>query len=526
MTTTEEPTLTEQLESSEATSTTEPTTRPQTGDEYLESLRDGREVWFGGERVEDVTTHPAFRNSTRMVARLYDALHDDTRNQKLVVPTDTGNGGVTHPFYKAPHTIADLQAGADGVAEWARLTYGWMGRSPDYKAAFISTLGSATEYYSPFQDNARRWYKEGQEKVLYFNHAIVNPPVDRNRAMEDVRDVYMHVEKEVDGGLIVSGAKVVATGSVLCQYNFIGNYAPTPIRTKEFSAMFAVPMATPGVKLICRPSYEYNATSPFDNPLSSRLDENDSIFIFDNVFVPWENVFCYDPDKATQFYHGSGFIYRGLLQSCVRLAVKFDFLCGVLLKCLEMTGTRDFRGVQTRVGELITYRHLFWSLATAMVDGAQVWTDGTYVPDVNAVGAFRVLAPTIYPKVREIFEKDVASALIYTNSNAKDWDVPELRQYLDRYVRGSNGYSAEERVKVLKLAWDAIGSEFGSRHELYELNYAGNHEQVRIDVLLGATQSGLADDFTGFVDQCMSEYDTRGWTVPDLVNPHSETRGA
>jgi 4-hydroxyphenylacetate 3-monooxygenase len=471
-----------------------------------------------------VTTHPAFRNSTRMVARLYDALHDDTKNQKLVVPTDTGNGGVTHPYFKAPYSIADLKTGADACAEWARLTYGWLGRSPDYKAGFLSTLGSNTEYYSPFQENARRWYKEGQEKVLYFNHAIVNPPVDRNRAMEDVKDVYMHVEKETDAGLYVSGAKVVATGSVLCQYNFIGNYSPSPIKTKEFSAMFAVPMATPGVRVICRPSYEYSSVqsgSPFDNPLSSRLDENDSVFIFDNVFVPWENVFCYDPDKASQFYMGSGFIYRGLLQGCIRYAVKLDFLCGVLLKSLEMTGTRDFRGVQTRIGELITYRHLFWSLVTAMVQGAQKWSDGTYVPEVNAAGVYRVLGGQIYPRIREIFQQDVASALIYTNSTSKDWSVDELRPLLDKYVRGSNGISAEQRVKVLKLAWDAIGSEFGSRHELYERNYAGNHEQVRVDAYLGASATGLADQFTGFVDQCMSEYDTNGWTVPDLIDPRS-----
>jgi 4-hydroxyphenylacetate 3-monooxygenase len=503
---------------------TEATSRPQTGQEYLDSLNDGREVWFAGERVEDVTTHPAFRNSTRSVARLYDALHDESRNESLTVPTDTGNGGVTHPFFKAPYSIPELQSGADGIAAWAKMSYGWMGRSPDYKAAFLSTLGSNTEYYAPFEDNAKRWYKEGQEKCLYFNHAIVNPPIDRNKAMEDVRDVYMHVEKENDAGIFVTGAKVVATGSVLCQYNFIGNYSPVPIKTKEFSAMFAVPMATPGVKVICRPSYEYNAGrtgSPFDNPLSSRFDENDSVFIFENVFIPWENVFCYDPEKASQFYMGSGFIYRALLQGCIRFATKLDFLCGVLLKSLEMTGTRDFRGVQSRIGELITYRHLFWSLVSAMVNSAEKWSDGTYVPNVNAATVYRVMGAAIYPKVRDIFQKDIASALIYTNSNVKDWDVPELRGYLDQYVRGSNGFTAEERVKVLKLAWDAIGSDFGSRHELYERNYAGNHEQVRVDAYHGAVASGDVDDFLGLVDTCMSEYDTTGWTVPDLIDVRS-----
>ena len=119
--------------------------RPQNGAEFIESLRDGREVFIYGEKVKDVTTHPAFRNTSRMVARLYDALHDPKRKGKLTVPTDTGNGGITHPFFKAPKTLDDLVASRNAIAEWARITYGWMGRSPDYKAAFLATLGANSD---------------------------------------------------------------------------------------------------------------------------------------------------------------------------------------------------------------------------------------------------------------------------------------------------------------------------------------------------------------------------------------------
>ena len=159
---------------------------PQTGAEYLESLRDGREVYIYGERVKDVTTHPAFRNTARMVARLYDALHDDKRKDKLLLPTDTGNGGMTHAFFKAPKTLDDLLAGRDAIAEWAKLTYGWMGRSPDYKAAFLATLGANADFYDPYQENAKRWYKFSQERVPFINHAIIHPPVDRDRPPNEV----------------------------------------------------------------------------------------------------------------------------------------------------------------------------------------------------------------------------------------------------------------------------------------------------------------------------------------------------
>src|SRR5581483_6717117 len=127
---------------------------PMTGDEYLASLRDGRDVWIYGERVGDVTAHPAFRNAARSVARLYDALHDPARKDVLTVETDTGSGGFTHPFFRAPRSAADLVRGRDAIAEWQRMTYGWMGRSPDYKAAFLATYGPNADYYAPYDENA------------------------------------------------------------------------------------------------------------------------------------------------------------------------------------------------------------------------------------------------------------------------------------------------------------------------------------------------------------------------------------
>src|SRR5262249_1066436 len=147
-------------------------TRPFTGAEFLESLRGPREVWIYGERVKDVTAHPAFRNPARMLARLYDSLHDPAQHEVLTCETDTGSGGFTHRSFRAPRSAEDLVAAREAIALWARLTYGWMGRSPDYKAAFLATLGANSEYYTPYQENAHRWYREAQERVLYMNHAL------------------------------------------------------------------------------------------------------------------------------------------------------------------------------------------------------------------------------------------------------------------------------------------------------------------------------------------------------------------
>ncbi len=499
-----------------------PRTRPFTSKEYFESLQDGREIWIYGERVKDVTTHPAFRNTVRMLGRLYDALHDQRKNI-LCAETDTGSGGYTHKFYKAPRSAEELVGARDAIAEWARVTYGWMGRSPDYKAAFLATLGANPEFYAPFQENARRWYKKVQEEVTFVNHAIVNPPVDRNKELSEVRDVYMHVEKETDGGLIVSGAKVVATTSTLTHYNFIANNGALPIKTKDFAFVCIVATDSPGVKLFCRPSYEMTAAamgSPFDYPLSSRVDENDSIIVFDKVFVPWENVFAYgDIDKVNNFFPRSGFLPRFMFHGCVRLAVKLDFIAGLLLKGVEATGSKDFRGVQAQVGEVLAWRNMFWGLTDAMARATTPWTDQYVSPNLDYGLSYRVAANMIYPKLREIVQNVLASALIYLPSHALDFKSPEVSKYLDQFARGSNGYSAVERVKLMKLMWDAMSTEFGGRHELYERNYFGNYESIRFETLMAADGSGQTAKYKGFAEQCMAEYDLDGWTVPDLINP-------
>ncbi|MGH7095641.1 MAG: 4-hydroxyphenylacetate 3-hydroxylase N-terminal domain-containing protein, partial [Stellaceae bacterium] len=203
--------------------------RPFTGKEYIDSLKDSREVYINGERVKDVTTHPAFRNSVRSLARLYDALHTDRADGKgvLTTDTDTGSGGFTHRYFRVARAPAELKAQQVAIAEWARLTYGWMGRTPDYKAALMNTLGANAEYYGQFVGNARAWYKRAQENVLFMNHAIVNPPVDRGRPTNEVKDVYVSIDKETDAGVIVSGAKVVATAAALTHYNFLGQNAAT-----------------------------------------------------------------------------------------------------------------------------------------------------------------------------------------------------------------------------------------------------------------------------------------------------------
>src|SRR5690242_10989740 len=501
---------------------------PYTGQEFLDSLDDGREVWIYGERVKQITRHPAFQNVARMLARLYDALHEDHRRGVNVLTMPTEWGGFTHRYFRAPTTVEEQVAARDAIAAWARVTYGWMGRSPDYKAAFLATLGANAEFYAPYHDNARRWYRAAQERVLFLNHALVQPPVDRQKPPDEVADVYIHVEKETDAGLIISGAKVVATGSALTHANFIAHPTTTPIKTKEFGAVFIAPMGTPGVKLICRPSYAMTAEvmgSPFDYPLASRMDENDAILVLDHALVPWENVLVYeDLEKSATFFQHSGFFPRAMLHGCTRLAVKLDFVVGLMLKAADAVGSAEARHIQSSIGEAIAWRNLFWGLSDAMARAAVPWAGTTVLPNPEYAQAYRLFATIAWPRVKEITESILGSALIYLNSHAVDFKTPELRGYLDKYLRGSDGTSAVERAKLMKLLWDAMGTEFGGRHELYERNYAGAPETIRFLTWQMAQTSGAARRFRELAELCLSEYDLDGWTAPDLITPRDVNR--
>jgi hypothetical protein len=119
----------------------------------------------------------------------------------LTCPADTGSGSFTHKFFRVAHSREDLIGQRDAIAHWARLSCGWMGRSPDYKASLMNALGANSAFYEKFAANATNWYARSQNHVLFMNHAIVNPPVDRMKPPDQIKDVFISIQKETDAGI-------------------------------------------------------------------------------------------------------------------------------------------------------------------------------------------------------------------------------------------------------------------------------------------------------------------------------------
>ncbi|MDX2016952.1 MAG: 4-hydroxyphenylacetate 3-hydroxylase N-terminal domain-containing protein [Planctomycetota bacterium] len=479
--------------------------RPFTGAEYRDSLDDGREVYLLGERVRDVASHPAFRNSVSSIASMYDALHDPAQRGTLTCPTEDGRG-FTHRFFRVARSAADLDAARRAIDSWSRLSFGWMGRSPDYKASLTSVLGADPGWFGPFEASARAWYARSQ-RVPFLNHAIVNPPVDRHRPVQENRDVFIRAVRETSAGIVVRGAKVVATSAAITHANFVGQTPGTATDDPDMALAFITPISAPGTKIICRPSYELAASQlpAGDYPLSSRFDENDAIMVLDDVLVPWENVLIYrDPARVRGFFSQTGFQPNFLFHGCTRLAVKLEFIAALLARALKITGGDELRGNRALLGEVVAHAHTFDALARAMALSATPGPNGSVWPDKAAAMAYSIAAPEAYSRVRQIVLQTVASGLIYLPSSIKDLESPTLGPVLETYLRGSHGTGAQERTRVMKLLWDAVGTEFAGRHELYERNYAGAAENLKLQVIAEAERSPMMARAHAMVDRALA----------------------
>ena len=497
-----------------ASSSTTPRQRPLNGEEYLASLRDGREVWVHNERVADPTTHPALRNAARMVARLYDAMHDPKRRELLTTKTSAGADGYTHRFFAASHSVGDLVKARDAIAEWARTTYGWMGQSPEEGASLFVALGNVAPSFGHCREQAEAWSKRVSEEALYVHHAIR----DAASVLADPRETPIHVERETDSGLVISGATVVPAAAAISFGGFFLKDGVMPARGEEYPLAFVAPMAMKGVRLHYRPNSTVAARlygNPFDYPLTSRLEENDALLIFDQALIPFENLICYGEfgsDKLAGLR--AQFAARASFQESTRLSIKLELIAGLLLRSVDAAGTGGAPEVQAAIGEILSYRNLFWGMSEAQARVPVVLADGTYLPNPDHGLSYRIFSSLAYPRIRDVIERTVGSGHVFLSATASDFMNPETRAYLDRFVRGENGYSALDRVKLTKLLWDALGTDIGARSKVESVGRTT--DDMRADVLTAASGNGLAAACKGFAGRCLDEYDLEGWRVKDL----------
>ena len=460
----------------------------RTGEQYISGLKERpREVWISGERVDDVTTHPAFRNGVKSIAALYDMQHDPALRDEMTY-TSPSSGQPVGLSFLIPHSSEDLVRKREMMEHWAWASCGMMARTPDFLNAIFCAWAGAADYYAQdrpeFKQNMINYYEYIRENDLTLTHALINLQRSRNPTLVDTlsESVALSVVKETDAGIVVRGSRLLATlgpiSDEIAIYPVGSHQLSEEAKRQSFS--FSIPCDTPGVKFLCRESLDMGG-SHFDHPLGSRFEEMDATVFFDDVLVPWERVFLLgDVALCNKYGDATGSNAHTGHQILTRCAVKAEFVLGLADLVVKTLGSGTIPLVQERIGEMITYRETLRACLRASEADAAPNQWGFTSPAIGPLGAGRTLfGRTIYPRMMEIIQLLGTSSLMALPSEA-DFDTP-LADEMNRYL-ATDTASARDRANLFHLAWDVSCSSFSGRQVLYERMFGG--DPVRNAIIL------------------------------------------
>ncbi|OSM43308.1 4-hydroxyphenylacetate 3-hydroxylase family protein [Nesterenkonia sp. PF2B19] len=448
----------------------------RTGTDYLASLDDGRTIHLDGEVVSNVAEHTAFAPVARTMASLYDTSADPARGMQYESPE---TGGTANRALGIPRSREELTARRQATTTWARQTHGWVGRSPDHVGSFLAAFAANSHVFDvegrPFAENVRRYYRRVLEEDLFVSYAIIPPQHSRATTASGWEGDYIQVGvvDETEEGLVVRGSQMLATGAAVADEILVTCIKPLGPDDSDFAVSFVLPVNAPGLKLINRRPYAPSTTGAFDYPLTTRFDEPDSLVVFDDVLVPWDRVFV-DRDPAilrAQFF-ATGAHALGNWQAQTRFAEKLKFIASIARKVSQVNGTDKIPGVQEKLGELAALVTSVESSLLAAEYTAEPDESGMMVPGRRALYGAMGLQAELYPRVIQILRDLVGGGVLQMPASHQDMLSETTRGDVERYIT-SPDVSSEERIKLFRLAWDVIGSEFAGRHQQYELFYAG-----------------------------------------------------
>jgi 4-hydroxyphenylacetate 3-monooxygenase oxygenase component len=444
----------------------------RTGIEYRESLRDGRTIFVDGRRVSDVTAYPPFHGVIDTLASLYDLQH---QHRDLLTYPSPKTGEPVGLSFLMGDTVELVERRRRAEEFRAEFTCGLMGRTPDFMNALVADAASVINVpgrgAARLAANLTRYYEDCRDHDWCLTHTLVDPQIDRSKgpAAQSDPEAALHLVRETDRGIIVSGARMLSTLAPFANELWVGPFYPRRRGEEAYALCFCVPMATDGLKFVCRESYD-RGRSRFDRPLSTRFDEEDALAIFEDVTVPWERVFIAGDLAASNAFLATAPGYA-LLQAAIRGLVKLKFMCGLACYLAETVGRSEALHVQAQIGELIAHAEILrGAVQTGVTEVAAARAERK--PIRTLASALWVFIPKAQMLAAEVIRQVSGSGLIMTPTE-NDLANPEIARHLERYLQGK-GVSAKRRVQLFKLAWDLIGEQFGSRQLQYEWFYSGD----------------------------------------------------
>jgi 4-hydroxyphenylacetate 3-monooxygenase len=451
----------------------------RTGAQYLEGLRGAREVWFDGERVGDVTRHPILGRPARTLAELYDLQWAPAQQDRLTYPSP-GTGQPVSLAFIQPKTVEDLVRRRDMFKTWADQHGGLMGRTPDYLNAILAGLASARAYFEKngpeYGERIVAYYEHCREADLCATHTFVDPQINRARTQSQQADsdVPLHIVGESREGMVVSGARMLAT---IAPYSDELMVFPSPSRTHpsdagRYAFAFAVPMSIPGLSFICRESFDTGGP-PADSPLTTRFEEMDAVAVFDEVVVPWDRVFLKgDSALANGLFRFTNAFTHGIHQFVTKNLAKAELVLGVASLVAETIGRTELPYYQQLLGEVVDAVQTLRAYLRAAEADAVVDQYGDFVPNLDIISTARNFFPRMYPRLIEILQLIGSGGLMATPTE-RDLATPQIAGDIERYYQSAT-LMGHDRVRLFRLAWDLASSSFAGRQVLYERFFAGD----------------------------------------------------
>lgn len=446
-----------------------------TGTEFLDSIRDGRRVYIGSELVEDVTVHPAFRNAARSFAMIYDRKRAGENRDVMTFEED---GDTYSSYFLLPKTRDDLQRRFETHRRIASWTYGLLGRGPDNFPSYVSGLVMDPAMFDGirqgFGDNIKRYYRHMRANDIFCSHTVTNPqgwraaPADAPKRTPTLR-----VVDEDDRGVTINGLKMLGTASLFCHETWCGNLQPVAAGAEKEAITCVVPLNAPGVSLWSRKPYERYAVSEFDNPLAYRFDETDCAVLFENVHVPWERVFCHDNTEMSRtiYMRTPGHVMANH-QANVRFLEKLNLILGLAGKLADMNNVRNVPAVQFTLGRLAAMQATLEGLIMGQINAGEAQVPGFLTPNRRYVYGALHWCTNNHADIADTVRELMGAGVFQMPADASVLSDPVLREKFETYW-SVPGQTAKERMKLLKLAWDLLGSDFAGRHMQYEKFYAG-----------------------------------------------------
>jgi aromatic ring hydroxylase len=449
----------------------------RTADEYRRSLLDGRVLHYRGRRVRDVTAEPDLRVAVDHAALDFEVGHDPAYHD-LAVAKDADSGEDYSAYYRIPGSAEDLLARSKLIE-----TITGLGGT---LVTLVKEIGSDALFAmqrvldGEALDRARAYYDHCRDGDLAVAVAQTDVKGDRGLAPSEQPDpdLYLRVVDTSREGIVVRGAKCHTSVSANANEIIVLPTRAMGADDRDYAVAFAVPADAPGLSMYVS-GYSAGDHDEFEFPVSSRHKMVETLTVFDDVFVPWDRVFCCrEPELAGPL--ALTFVeYHRFTAVSYKLPL-LDALAGSAALVAEMNGVAGAGHIRDKLTQLVIYAETVRGLTELAARRAHEGAHGIWYPDPLTTNLAKYTFATRYHDALELVQ-DCAGGLVVTGPGAEDWANPEIRAVLQKYYRAAA--PADERLRVMNLIADLTARDFGGYHAVLAVHAEGSIEAEKMQIL-------------------------------------------